>query len=303
MSSIPPPSSVPPPQPAPAEAGAPAAQAPARRDDRSDEPPWPIWTAPAAVLVGLVVGVLGSVVVAGIGAAAGSDHTTPAVSLISDVVFDLGFVATALYFSSSSGRRARPADFGYRRISIGLGIGAFFAAGAGYLLVTAVYQSIVKLHGSDKLPSDLGISTSTAALVGAALFVCVIAPICEEFFFRGFIFGALRKWHIKVHGRQIGTWVAAVETGILFGLAHTGSAAAQYLLPLGFLGFVLCIVRWKTRSLYPCMALHSVNNSIALGYNELHWTGGEILGLIAGSIAVIAVVTLPLSNRTFARAS
>ncbi len=304
MSSLPPPSSVPPPQPVPAEAGAPAQPAPLRPDDRSDEPPWPVWTAPAAVLVGLVVGVLGSVVVAGIGAAAGSTSTTPAVSLISDVVFDLGFVATALYFASTTGRRVvRPADFGYRRISVWLGIGAFFAAGAGYLLVTAVYQSIVKLHGTDKLPSDLGISTSTAALVGAALFVCVIAPICEEFFFRGFIFGALRKWHINVAGHQIGTWLAAIETGILFGIAHTGSAAAQYLIPLGFLGFVLCIVRWKTRSLYPCMALHSVNNSIALGYNELHWTGGEILALIAGSIAVIAAVTLPLSGRTLLRAS
>jgi CAAX protease family protein len=296
-------SSVPPPQITPTEAGPPGPPARARGDDRSDEPPWPIWTAPAAILVGLVVGLLGSVLVAGIGAAAGSSHTTPAVTLIGDMVFDLGFVVTALYFAIATGPRVRPADFGYRRISIWLGVGAFFAAGALYLLVTAVYQSIVKLHGTDKLPTDLGISTSTAALVGAALFVCVIAPICEEFFFRGFIFGALRKWHIKVHGHQIGTWLAAIETGILFGLAHTGSAATQYLIPLGFLGFVLCIVRWKTRSLYPCMALHSVNNSIALGYNELHWTGGEILGLIAGSIAVIAAVTLPLSNRSFARTS
>jgi membrane protease YdiL (CAAX protease family) len=285
------------------QAGPPPSPAPERRDDRSDEAPWPMWTAPAAILVGLVLGVLGSVIVASVGAAAGATHTTPAVTLISDIVFDLGFVAAALYFASTRGRRPRPSDFGYRRISVWIGIGAFFAAGAGYLIVTAVYQAIVKLHGTDKLPKDLGIGTSTAALVGAAIFVCVIAPICEEFFFRGFIFGALRRWHIKVNGRQIGTWVAAVETGILFGLAHTGSAAAQYLIPLGFLGFVLCIVRWKTRSLYPCMALHSVNNSIALGYNELHWTGGEILGLVAGSIAVIAAVTLPLSYRTPAPAS
>ena len=131
----------------------------------------------------------------------------------------------------------------------------------------------------------------------------MVAPIAEEFFFRGFIFGALRQWHIKVAGHEIGTWLAAIETGILFGLAHTGSAAAQYLIPLGFLGFVLCMVRWKTRSLYPCMALHSVNNSLALGYNELHWTGGEILALVAGSIAVIAAVTLPLAGRTLLRAS
>jgi len=242
---------------------------------------------------------MGSVVVAGIGAAAGTstNHTTPAVSLISDVVFDAGFVITALYFASLRGR-PHAWEFGYRRISLALGISAFFVAGIGYYIVTAVYQSIVSLHGTDKLPESLGVGTSTAALVGAAIFVCVIAPIAEEFFFRGFIFGALRRWHVTVAGRDIGNWVAAVLTGILFGLAHTGSTNSEYLVPLGFLGFVLCLVRWKTRSLYPCMALHSVNNSLALGVNELHWSAGGIVGLIFGGVAVIAVATLPLSRRS-----
>ena len=101
------------------------------------------------------------------------------------------------------------------------------------------------------------------------MFVCVIAPIAEEFFFRGFVFGALRRMHVVIAGRNIGVWIAAVITGILFGLAHTGSASPQYLVPLGFLGFVLCLVRWRTGSLYPCMALHSINNSLALGVNQL----------------------------------
>ena len=286
-------------QPVAASAPVPA---PARPPDSSDEPPWPVWTAPAAVVVGLVVGVLGSVFVAGIGAALGAKTTSSGVTLVSDVVFDLGFVATALYFASAKGRRPRPADFGYRRVALSVGAAAFALAGVGYYIVTAIYSALVNLHGSDKLPKDLGISTSTAALVGAAVFVCVIAPIAEEFFFRGFIFGALRRAHVDVAGHNIGTWLAAIETGILFGIAHTGSASAQYLIPLGFLGFVLCIVRWKTRSLYPCMALHSVNNSIALGYNELHWNGGEIVALVVGSIAVIAVLTLPLASRDIAPA-
>ena len=95
-------------------------------------------------------------------------------------------------------------------------------------------------------------------------------------------------------------WVAAIVTGILFGLAHTGSASSQYLIPLGFLGFVLCLVRWKTRSLYPCMALHSVNNSLALGVNQLHWNAREIFALIAGSLVVIAIDHGPLARRTAA---
>jgi CAAX protease family protein len=268
-----------------------------------DEPPWPVWTAPAAVVMGLVMGIFGSVIVDVAARAGGSSvsHPTPAVSLISDVVFDLAFVGAAIYFAAM---RARPrlADFGFRRVRPGLAVGGFLAAGVGYYVLTAIYASLVKLHGSDKLPSELGVGKSTAALAGAAIFVCVIAPMAEEFFFRGFIFSALRRMRVVILGRDLGIWVAAVLTGILFGLAHTGSASSQYLIPLGFLGFVLCILRWQTRSLYPCMALHSVNNSLALGINQLNWNVAEILALIAGSLLVIGAATWPLGARTPAMA-
>jgi hypothetical protein len=294
MSSVPPPRVTPPPSAPPA--------APDPPPEREHEVPWPLWTAPAAVLTGLVVGVFGSVIVAGVGAAAGSSKNSPAVNLISDFVFDVGFVITALYFASLK-RRPRPADFGYRRIALSLGVGACLAGGIGYYVVTALYQSLVHLRGTDKLPQSLGVGSSTAALAGAAVFVCVVAPIAEEFFFRGFIFGALRRWHVVIGGHDIGTWLAAVVTGMLFGLAHTGSAASQYLIPLGFLGFVLCLVRWRTGSLYPCMALHSINNSLALGVNQLHWEAGAIVALVAASVTVVGAVTLPLAGRTPAPAS
>jgi uncharacterized protein len=254
--------------------------------------------APAAVVLGLALGQVAVIVVGLIGQSGGSSfaHPTPAVSIISDLVFDLAFVAAALYFAALYGR-PRAADFGLRRTGLRLGIGAFVLAGIGYYTVTAAYSALFHLHGQDKLPSELGVSKSTAALVAAAVFVCVIAPMAEEFFFRGFFFGVLRRWRVVVFGRNIGTWVAAIVTGILFGLAHTGSASSQYLIPLGFLGFVLCLVRWRTRSLYPCMALHSFNNSLALGVNQLHWTVGGIAALIVGSLLVIAVVMGPLSAR------
>ncbi|MBV9804526.1 MAG: CPBP family intramembrane metalloprotease [Solirubrobacterales bacterium] len=294
MSSVPPPRVSPSPMPPPVPPDPPA--------EHREEVPWPIWTAPVAVLTGLVVGVIGSVVVLGIGTATGGNKNSPAVNLVSDLVFDVGFVLTALYFASRQGR-PRPADFGYRRIAVSLGIGAFLAGGIGYYVVTAAYQSLVHLHGTDKLPQSLGVGNSTVALAAAGVFVCVVAPIAEEFFFRGFIFGALRRWRVTIRGRDVGTWLAAVLTGILFGLAHTGSAAAQYLVPLGFLGFVLCLVRWKTGSLYPCMALHSANNALALGVNQLHWNAGEIFALLAASITVVGAITLPLSWRAPAAAS
>ncbi len=262
-----------------------------------DRVPWRVWTAPAAVAVGLALGVFLTIFVELVGHAGGSSlsHPTPAVSITGDVVFDLAFVVAALYFASLFGR-PRPADFGFRWPRPATAISAVVLGGLGYYLVAALYAQLTRLHGTDKLPSELGVSKSTAALVGAAVFVCVIAPIAEEFFFRGFFFGALRRLQITVAGREIGTWVAAVLTGILFGLAHTGSASPQYLVPLGFLGFVLCLIRWRTASLYPCMALHSINNSLALGVNQLSWNVGEILALIAGSLLVIMVLTGPLAR-------
>jgi hypothetical protein len=257
-----------------------------------------VWTAPAAVALGLVLGSLGTIIVDVVGSAGGStvSNPSPATTIISDIVFDLCFVAAALWLAWWRGG-ARPADFGFRRIPLSTGVGAVVLAAVAYYGLTALYSALVHLHGKDKLPSELGATHSTAALVAASLFVCAIAPMCEEFFFRGFVFGALRNIPLRVGRVDGGPWIAAVLTGILFGLAHTGSASSQYLVPLGFLGFVLCLVRWRTGSLYPCMALHSANNALALGVNQLSWSVLAILGLIVASWLVIAVVTGPLSAR------
>ena len=265
-------------------------------EDPPDGSSWRPWMAPAAAVSAFALGLFAASLVAAIGGSRGTSasNPTPAVALIGSLVFDLSLVAAAVYFARLRGP-LRASDFGYRRVPVRIAVSAFVGAGVIYYVVTALYASLTHLHGTEKLPSELGVGKSTAALVGAAVFVCVIAPIAEETFFRGFFFGALRRWRITVAGRDVGTLLAAVVTGIVFGLAHVGSAPAKYLVPLAFLGFMLCLVRWQTRSLYPCIALHSVNNSLALGINELHWQAGEIFALIAGSLLVIAAVTAPLS--------
>ena len=104
----PPPSPAQPPAPAPAPEAGPPSPAPVPRGS-GDVPPWSVWMAPAAVVLGLALGTLGSLVVELIGEAGGStvSHPTPAVSIIADIVFDLGFVVAALYLCTLRGRRAR----------------------------------------------------------------------------------------------------------------------------------------------------------------------------------------------------
>jgi membrane protease YdiL (CAAX protease family) len=261
-----------------------------------------LWRVLAALVMGLLGGLMLTLVVEIVGHAFGSPltHPTPAVSLIGDYVFDIAFVGAALYFTFL-GTARDPALLGFRRVGLRRALVAMVLAVIVYLVGTDIYGALAHIHGTDRLPSELGVNHHTAALVGAAVFVCVFAPICEELFFRGFLFGALSRSLSGPLGRGGGRTVAApllaaLIVGVLFGLAHTGSASSQYLIPLGFLGFVLCLVRWRTRSIYPTIALHSLNNCVALGVNQLGWNAGEIAALAVGSLALIALATAPLSR-------
>jgi membrane protease YdiL (CAAX protease family) len=135
------------------------------------------------------------------------------------------------------------------------------------------------------LVKDVGGNSGAIGVLAAILLFCVIAPICEEFLFRGFIFGALRNWR--------GPWIAAILTGMLFGAIHAGSAPAVDLLPLALLGMLLCGLRQVTGSLYPAIALHALNNAIALGTDK-DW-GWQIPVTLVAALAMIAgVIALTL---------
>jgi len=256
------------------------------------------WLALAAVLFGFAVAILFQVIVQAIGSGSGvpAAHPTPAMNNADNYILDLSFIGSALYFTTVRGVMGR-SEFGYRRIPLLTGLGAIVAAGGAYYALTVVYSLVFNLHSTDKLPAGLGLHHTGWKIV-VALYVCAMAPMAEEFFFRGFLFGILRRMRVRIAGREAGPWVAAAIVGVLFGLAHFDSAQPEFLVPLGFLGFVLCIVRWRTGSLYPCMVLHSLNNSIALAVNEhLGWGTGGSIAVVVGSLALIALVTGPLSAR------
>ena len=81
----------------------------------------------------------------------------------------------------------------------------------------------------------------------------IIPPIIEETVFRGFIFAAFaKKW---------GTWIGAICSSLLFGFAHLQANVSIYTFLLGML---LCYMYVKLKSVYPGMALHMLNNYLAL---------------------------------------
>jgi membrane protease YdiL (CAAX protease family) len=79
-----------------------------------------------------------------------------------------------------------------------------------------------------------------------------------------------------------------VISGLVFGGVHAGSAPALDLLPLAALGFGLCLLYQYTGSLYPCIAVHSLNNSIAFGSLE-DWDW-QIPVLMVAALALIWLI-------------
>ncbi len=159
---------------------------------------------------------------------------------------DVGFVLAALYCAHLGGRVVRSWQFGLRRPGAGWRratgmIGLLLVA----FLVLSIAWSAIFHPEEETLLKSLGSNEGTGLLLLSAALTCVIAPICEEFLFRGFIFTALRSWR--------GTLPAALLTGLLFGGVHVGSAPALDLVPLAGLGFGLCLLYRYSGSLYPCI--------------------------------------------------
>jgi membrane protease YdiL (CAAX protease family) len=81
----------------------------------------------------------------------------------------------------------------------------------------------------------------------------MIAPICEEFLFRGLILDNLyRKYNF---------WISNIFQAILFGIAHMNPFQFLYAIPIGLL------LGWfyiKTKNLWVPISIHMFTNSIAI---------------------------------------
>ena len=250
---------------------------------------WRPWTGPAALVAALVFAFAGGLVVALVLALLGyplDEDLPPGGLLAATVVQQVGFIAAAILFARMAAPTAA-AQFGLRRPNgVWRAIGIALAVYLAYALFTGLWSQVVEVEAEDQL-DDLGIDGSTAALVVALLVVCVGAPIAEEFLFRGYLFAALRNWR--------GPWLAAVLTGAVFGAIHLGGSPAGALLPLAVLGAGLCLIYQWTGSLYPCVALHAINNGIAFGVMQ-DW-GAATLLVAVGATTVCALLLVPVARR------
>lgn len=251
-------------------------------------PPWPPWAAPLSLVAGLGATFLGATLLFAVALAAGYDSDDPpfGFSVGATLLQGVALVGAAVVFAGMT-RRPVPGDFGLRRVGLGRAAGWLLALWALFFAFGATWASLVDIDEPDDLAEEFGVGDDAVRIAVFGALVCLVAPLAEEVFFRGFFFSALRNWR--------GPWPAAVLTGLTFGAVHATSADAVYLVPLAVFGFLLCVLYWKTGSLLPCIALHALNNAIAFGVSQ-EW-GWEIPVVMAGSLAVLAVLLAPLSAR------
>ena len=283
----------PPPGREPSLPGHRAELSPLERDPPETDPrsspvtSWSPWSAGAALILGLLLAAVAALIVdlpAFVFGVKLTESHTPAGLVIADTfVQDVAFVVAAVYCARLGGRVARAWQFGLRRPGSGwrsaaLMIGLLLIS---FILLDAIWSEIVHPN-KEKLLETLGTKESTSLLVLSAGLTCIVAPICEEFLFRGYIFTALRNWR--------GTLPAAILTGILFGGVHATSAPAADLVPLGLLGFGLCLLYRHTGSVYPGMLAHSLNNSIAFAdLAGWSWYGAIPLIIVAPAAILLLI--------------
>ena len=246
---------------------------------------WPVWAAPTALIAAFVAGNIVGLLVAVVAAIGGADvfekgkETPPGVAIAGAYALALVFVATAVLFARMSGP-AGPADFGLRGTRFWRAVGLTIGAYIGFVVVAILWFALVGTPGEEEVLDTLGVERSTLLLVLGAIAVCIFAPIGEEFLFRGFMYPALRN--------GLGVAWAAALTGALFGVVHGFSAEVEALVPLAVFGAALCLLYQATGSLYPCIALHAINNAIALGGDkEWDWQIAPLaLGALVLSVGV-----------------
>ncbi|MGH2979109.1 MAG: lysostaphin resistance A-like protein, partial [Solirubrobacterales bacterium] len=206
---------------------------------------------------GLLVGIVGVIVASGLVAipfaVAGADLDSGGFIIVGTIVQDLVMIAAAYFLTADLGRPSAR-TFGLRPFRSSA-LGWIFAALVAYLVLTSIYTVLVD-PPSEQLPTGLDKADENLLLaVATGMLLVAVAPLAEEIFFRGFLYQAFRN--------SFGVLPGALLSAVIFGAIHLEFFK---LVQLAILGVILALLFEKTKSLWPPIILHAVNNSLAFAY-------------------------------------
>ena len=181
-----------------------------------------------------------------------------------------------------------------------LGPGRFFRsylAGLGLMylvnLATLALMGLVGLLRGQTVENPVD-NMADYPLALNLLLGCVIAPVCEEYLFRGLLLNRLRPY-----GERFAVWASA----LCFGLFHGNFSQFFYACAIGvlFAGVVL-----KTGRLRQAMLLHALINFVGTGLipllSGLGEAGNWLLTLLVLAAMFVGLAFLPTMRREFSPA-
>ncbi len=208
------------------------------------------------IVLGIVLGILVvPAVLGGLAFVVAGDPENDVALIVAQTFFAAGLVAVPFFLLNAVGVRPAGARLGLRRFAIASGIGWMFAAYGIFIAFAVVYSLVVQIDSQQQVLQDIGSEQETAILVAQGVLVIALAPISEELFFRGFLFGGLR-------GRMT-FWPAALVSGVFFGLIHLLGGSWEVIPPLTAFGVLLAWLYERTGSLGPPMLMHALQNALA----------------------------------------
>ena len=152
-----------------------------------------------------------------------------------------------------------PQGFPWAKTVVLIGAALVFSLGAfqlSYYLLSFIAPSLVKSILQEGLLLSAQDTSAPLLYRGLMLFtILVVAPITEEFLFRGIL---IHRW-----GTKWGIQPAIVFSSVLFGILHTN------LLGLSVFGLVMALLYLKTRTLLVPIICHALNNLVTTALDFL----------------------------------
>ena len=121
------------------------------------------------------------------------------------------------------------------------------------------------------------------------LVLCIIAPIAEEYLFRGLMMRKMLRWNIS-------PWYAIIASSIMFGLIHLNPAQIPGAIILGIVMAWMC---YRTKSLIPGIIIHITNNTLCLIPEECYDTYIASTPIMEGGLSLVSIAIVILSISFF----
>ncbi|MCI9260376.1 MAG: CPBP family intramembrane metalloprotease [Romboutsia sp.] len=156
--------------------------------------------------------------------------------------------------------------FSLRKINLKQILGGILIWMGGFVLINLITQITLYLF-----PQNMEVAEALTDaiiikdnLVLNLAIVALMPAICEEIFFRGFIFTSFKG--------KSSSKIAIITSGILFGFMHMDFLR---IIPTSILGIIFAYTVYKSESIFIAMILHFINNGIAVLVS--HYPNSELV--------------------------